>query len=68
MGIKITCRCGYEDDIDMFIAVTPVRKVKKEHDGKTYHDMVYDWTFHCPQCGYTEKRISIGGRLENQEN
>jgi len=47
--------------MENLIQVSENRKVKKIIDGVKITNIVYDRIFHCPQCGFTEKKtVSLG--------
>jgi len=61
----ITCKCdlcGYTDNADNFITLSPIRKVKQlTPDSEEVFMHLVDKTFKCPKCGVTEvTTVSMG--------
>jgi len=65
---SITCECGYTDDTDIFITISPIRKVKQIRNGEEIFMHVADKVFKCPKCGAIEtKVVSYGFSFVEQD-
>ncbi len=70
MNFQITCHCGHQDTMENLIHVTENRKVEKIINGEKITNIIYDRIFHCPNCGFTEKKtcsLGAGGSVCNED-
>jgi len=53
--ITCKCECGHIDDVENFITLSPIRKIKRlTPDGEEIIMHLVDKTFKCSKCGATE--------------